>query len=210
MTITLDPGHGGESDSGAKGPDGRLEKEITLKIAGMIASELGNRYNIILIRTDDIGLDIQERTALANHFKSDLFISIHAGGGFIHKTKGVSIFYFKDNSQEAGKEIKSFDENAKTTVPWEKIQNKHAKSSCDFSEIIKRNLASAIKDGNIRTSGADYAVLEGADMPAVLIEAGYLTNPADEKFLSEKEFTTGFVKGICLAIDEYFQNIGLQ
>lgn len=212
MTIMLDPGHGGETDPGAKSPDGKYEKDMTLKIAGMIAAEFGNRYNIILTRTEDTGLDIPERTALANHFKADLFISIHAGGGFVHKTKGVSLCYFADNSQEdvGGGEIQRSVENTQIPVSWEKIQKKHEQSSSDFADIVKKNLTLAIKDENIKIGGANYAVLEGADMPAILIEAGYLTNPADEKALSGKEYTTGFIKGLGLAIDEYFQNIGLQ
>jgi len=114
ITIAIDPGHGGDVDFGVKDPDGKLEKDMTLKLAEMIASDLGTRFNIILTRREDTELEIQERTAVANHFKADLFISIHAGGSFVHKTKGISICYFTDtyqntyengSAQEHGKQL---------------------------------------------------------------------------------------------------------
>ena len=213
ITIVLDPGHGGETDLGAKGPAGKLEKDVTLRLAEMIAAGLENRYNIILTRTEDTELDIPARTAVANHFKADLFISIHAGGGFVHKTRGISVCYFTDNYQEAagtgivhGKPV----ENPSLPLPWEIIQKKYEQLSSDFANIVKKNLSGIIANGNIRIGGANYAVLEGADMPAILIEAGYLTNPADEEALSGKEYPAGIVKGLSMAVDEYFQNIGLQ
>jgi N-acetylmuramoyl-L-alanine amidase len=213
ITIVLDPGHGGEIDSGAKGPDGKLEKDVTLRLAGMIAAGLDNRYNIILTRMEDTELDIPARTAVANHFKADLFISIHAGGGFVNKSRGISLCYFTDNYPEAagtgivqGKPV----DNPGLPVPWEKIQKQHEQLSGDFANIVKKNLSGIITNGEIRISGANYAVLEGADMPAILIEAGYLTNPAEEESLSGKEYPAGIVKGLSLAVDEFFQNIGLQ
>lgn len=213
ITIVLDPGHGGETDFGAKGPDGKFEKDVTLRLTGMIAAGLENRYNIILTRTEDTELDIPARTAVANHFKADLFISIHAGGGFVNKSRGISFCYFTDNDPVAagtetvqGKPV----DNPSLPVAWGKIQKKHGLLSSDFANIVKKNLSGIITSSDIRISGANYAVLEGADMPAILIEAGYLTNPADAEALSGKEYPAGIVKGLSLAIDEFFQNIGLQ
>lgn len=213
MTIVLDPGHGGETDFGAKGPNGKLEKDITLRLAGMIAAGLENRYNIILTRTEDTDLDIPARTAVANHFKAALFISIHAGGGFVYKTRGVSICYFKDNYQEAGKigaVREKPAENSGLPVTWEKIQKKHEQLSSDLAILVGKHLSGKNKVGEIRISSANYAVLEGADMPAILIEAGYLTNPSEEEALSDKDYIGVIVNGLSLAVDEYFQNISLQ
>jgi len=198
---------------GVKGPDGKLEKDVTLRLAELIAAELEKSCNIILTRTEDTELDIPARTAVANHFKADLFISIHAGGGFVHKTRGISLCYFTDNYPEAagtgivqGKPV----ENISLPVAWEKIQKKHELISSDFAIIVKKNLSGTIANDDIKIGGGNYAVLEGADMPAILIETGYLTNPADEEAISGKEFPAGIVKGLSLAVDEYFQNIGLQ
>ena len=213
ITIVLDPGHGGETDSGTKGPAGKLEKDVTLRLAGMIATGLENRYNIILTRTEDTELNIPARTAVANHCKADLFISIHAGGGFVRKTRGVSICYFMDNYQETagtGSVKEKPVENPILPIPWEKIQKKYEQLSSDFANIVKKNLSGIITNGDIGISSTNYAVLEGADMPAILIEAGYLTNPADEEALYGKEYPADIVKGLSLAVDEYFQNIGLQ
>ncbi len=254
ITIVLDPGHGGNIDFGAKGPYGKLEKEVTLKLAGMIASDIGTRFNIILTRTEDTELDLPERTAIANHFNADLFISIHAGGGFVHKTRGITICYYKNyymddatsptvnepkrktlipqpaakaasepkidsvaygrnhlgwTAADSGKNKRSVN-NTDLPVLWKKIQQQHEEQSSIFASTIKKNLSGIITNGDIRISVANYSVLEGADMPAILIEAGCLTNPSDEEALSGKEYPSALVKGIGIAIDEYFQNIGLQ
>jgi len=95
--IVIDPGHGGY-DNGAQGPDGTFEKNVTLTLARIIAEELGNTYRVILTRTDDYLLDIPARTAAANHLEADLFISIHAGGSFLHQASGMSLYYFKETS----------------------------------------------------------------------------------------------------------------
>jgi len=75
-----------------------MEKSITLSLARRIAAALEDDCKVVLTRTDDYGMKIFERTAAANHLKADLFISLHTGGSFLHKTSGISIFYFDDSS----------------------------------------------------------------------------------------------------------------
>ncbi|MBT8358976.1 MAG: N-acetylmuramoyl-L-alanine amidase, partial [Deltaproteobacteria bacterium] len=94
-TVVLNPGHGGH-DHGVKGPAGTLEKNVTLGLAQLIRDQLKKKYKIILTRSDDYWVDIPGRTAVANHKKADLFISIHAGGSFLHQAKGINIFYYKE------------------------------------------------------------------------------------------------------------------
>ena len=93
--IVLDPGHGGH-DTGAKGPDQTLEKKVTLELARQIATELEPEYRVVLTRTDDYHVELDNRTAVANHLKANLFISIHTGAGFTHSTSGMAIYYYQN------------------------------------------------------------------------------------------------------------------
>ena len=79
--IVLDPGHGGR-ESGARGADGTAEKSVTLELARLIAAELQRDYKVTLTRTDDYHVDLDNRTALANHLKADVFVSLHTGRQF--------------------------------------------------------------------------------------------------------------------------------
>ncbi len=90
--IIIDPGHGGH-DNGIKGTHGFYEKSIALTISRLISKELKNDFSVILTRTDDYFLDLSQRVAKANNNSGDLFISIHTGGSFNKKSKGINIFY---------------------------------------------------------------------------------------------------------------------
>ena len=96
--IVIDPGHGGQ-DFGAKGSDGTLEKTVTLELARLIASQLEPEFKVVLTRTDDYQVELDDRTALANHLKAAIFISIHTGAGFVHSTTGTSIYYYQNYSK---------------------------------------------------------------------------------------------------------------
>ena len=95
--IVLDPGHGGR-ESGARGADGTTEKAVALELAQLIAAELQHDYKVTLTRTDDYHVDLDNRTALANHLKADVFVSLHAAGRFVYSTAGPTIFYYQDAS----------------------------------------------------------------------------------------------------------------
>jgi N-acetylmuramoyl-L-alanine amidase len=94
-TIVLDPGHGGH-DQGARGSDGTLEKAVTLSLARRVAAGLNQNYRAVLTRTDDYGLDIPGRTAIANHEKAKIFISLHSGGSFLHQATQMSVYFFEE------------------------------------------------------------------------------------------------------------------
>ena len=95
QVVAIDPGHGGD-EAGAKGPNGTIEKAVTLSMAQILAAELQRGYRVVLTRTDDNQVDLEMRTALANHHKADLLISIHTGGSFIHSTSGIQIYHYQD------------------------------------------------------------------------------------------------------------------
>jgi N-acetylmuramoyl-L-alanine amidase len=207
-TIVLDPGHGGR-DSGAKGPDGSLEKTVALSLAQLIKDQLEKRYKVVLTRTEDYWLDIPGRTDAANHLDSDLFISIHTGGSFLHQAGGISIFHYKDlsrtnRSADSGSS-KSFDSD--TMISWDNIQSKHMNSSGILAKLIQSRINEHITFSGCKIQAAPLLVLRGADMPAVLIEFGYLTNPAEEKALQNPEILHDFATAVGNGVDDFFQTL---
>ncbi|MGD9106159.1 MAG: N-acetylmuramoyl-L-alanine amidase [Desulfobacterales bacterium] len=205
----LDPGHGGH-DNGALGPEGTFEKNVTLDLARMVATEFGNTYRVILTRTDDYFLDIPSRTSTANHAKADLFISIHAGGSFLHQVIGITLYFFKEIAEpvltsdiDPSKPFKRLNNRS----PWADIQNAHQITS----KILAKSLLNRINEQTIfkkgEILGAPLKVLEGADMPAVCLEIGYITNPAEEKSLQDINVLSNIARGIRNGIDDFFEKV---
>ena len=207
-TVVLDPGHGGD-DHGVQGPEGTLEKEIALSLTQLMASQLKKKYQVTITRSGDYWIDIADRTAVANHLEADLFISIHTGGSFLHQAKGINIFYSKQLPglalETGGNSAKQKNEGRSLSL-WNNIQAGHISSSKALAEIMQNNLNRQLDFSNSNIQQADLMVLKGADMPAILIEVGYLTNPADEKKLQNPEVLSDFATAICSGIDDYFQN----
>ncbi len=204
--IVIDPGHGGR-DKGARGPDGVLEKRVTLTLARMIRAELENKYSSVLTRSGDYWLDIPDRTAVANHTKADMFISIHTGGSFLHKASGILVFYFKEISEPAPAFEATLPKPFKDSdiqIPWDNIQNKHIAASKVLAELMQNRINDQIKFMESKTESAPLMVLSGADMPSILIEIGYLTNPATEKELRNVEILSEIAKGISNGIDDFW------
>lgn len=204
--VVLDPGHGGHN-TGAEGPDKSQEKNVTLKMATALATELKNEYKVELTRTGDYGLDIPGRTNMANHLEADLFISIHTGGSFLHNAGGIIIFHFKEFPGQSpasdSKAPESF-EDGDVKILWDKIQSKHAGSSSILAKSIQTRINEAMKFSRCKVQSAPLLVLRGADMPAVLIEIGYLTNPAEEKALNDPGEIVRLAAAISTGIDDFF------
>jgi len=208
-TIVLDPGHGGH-DKGALGPEGTFEKNVTLELARMVAKEFENTYRVILTRTDDYFLDIPSRTSTANHEKADLFISIHTGGSFLHQPIGITLYFFKQIAAPAltpaADPSKPYKRMNHRSV-WSDIQNAHQITS----KILAKSLLNRINEQTIfkksEILGAPLMVLEGADMPAVCLEIGYITNPAEEKSLQDIHVLSNIVRCIRKAVDDFFEKV---
>jgi len=204
--IILDPGHGGH-DKGVQGVNGTYEKTLTLKLANIIAKELKDKYRVFLTRTDDYWLDIPGRIDAANHLKANLFISIHFGGSFLHKASGICIYCYKEISGSANilerttlKTIK----NNNIRTQWYNIQNRHKTTSHILAESVKNRINKHIEYARCKIQSAPVLVLSGADMPAIVIEAGYISTPADEKELKDAKVLSNFAKSISKGIEDFF------
>ena len=208
--IAVDPGHGGD-DSGAKGSDSTTEKTVTLSLARILSTELQREYRVVLTRTEDYAVELDMRTALANHHKAGLFISLHTGGSFVHSTSGIRIYHYQDFAENPRKRSEP-DSNTpgrgqdkNTPILWDQVQSRYLEKSRVLARLlnIRFNDSSLVKDSSVQ--GAPMLLLQGANMPAILIEIGYLTNPAEEKQLNDQRFLTDLAKEIRRGIDEYFE-----
>ncbi len=202
--VVIDPGHGGQ-DSGARGPDGTSEKTVTLELANRIAAELEPEFKVVLTRSDDYGLDLDNRTAMANHLKADILISIHTGGSFVHSTAGTAIYYYQDFSKpDSGREQPptSAGQIRNEPILWQNVQNSHLSKSRALARSIDERLK-GITALQSRIEGAPLAVLQGAAMPAILIEVGYLTNPTDEKNLRDERFLMELSGQISRGVEDF-------
>jgi len=205
--IMIDPGHGGR-DNGAQGPDGTLEKNVNMTLANLIAENLADKYQPVLTRNDDYGLGVTERTSIANAGKASLLISIHTGGSYKYKTRGIKVFFFKDFSATVSqfKKVDSFNmDDQEMQIPWDEIQKKHIIASQEAAKTIHDRLSKNTQFPASRVIGAPLLVLKGADMPAVLLEIGYLTDPGEEKKLNNNKYLSYLAQEISNGIDDFFQ-----
>ncbi len=203
--IVIDPGHGGQ-EFGARGPDGTLEKTVTLELARLLADNLGREYKVVLTRTDDYLVDLVNRTSLANHLNADVFISIHTGASFAHSTAGITLFFYQNFSKpDPGQnQNPSFvDQKHNKPILWKNVQSRYLKKSQSLARAIDSRLKN-INPSQSRIEGCPLAVLQGAAMPAVLIEVGYLTNPAEEKKLRDDRFMMDLAEQISKGIEDFF------
>lgn len=212
--IVLDPGHGG-IDSGAIGPSGLLEKDVTLSIAKYLERELSKEINssVILTRTDDTYVSLKERTNIANRARADLFLSIHVNAALRAGANGVETFFLSLRASDSEAEATAERENASSAhgseeIPLDPLQSilldldqtaTHHKSA-RFAEFIHEHASAASNGENRGVKQALFMVLTGAAMPAALVEVGFISNPEEEEKLSlettRKLMATALLKGV--------------
>ena len=199
-TVVLDPGHGG-ADSGARSPDGTLEKQVVLDLGRLIAAEFDGPYRVQLTRTDDYRVEIERRTDIANNLKADVFISIHAGGSFSPVPGGRAIYCYKETASER---LPYSDPSPNTLGNWDSIQLKHVRTSHLLARHLKDRLVPLM---DTEVLDAPVLVLQGADMPAVLIEVGYLSNPEEAKALRDSKYLADVARALSGGIKAFFEDL---
>ena len=204
--IVIDPGHGG-NDSGAKSPSGIQEKTVTLNLARSIADQLKTRCRVVLTRSDDYGLNISERTAVANQAKADIFISLHTGSSFIGSISGETVYFYQQflgSALTAESAAPQSLRDSNVPLNWDQIQTKYRITSQKLAKLIQYQLNNVQRPPDTKIQGAPLLVLEGADMPAVAIEIGNLANPSEKKALADTEFLAVIARAIAEGIDAFF------
>ncbi|MCY4027940.1 MAG: N-acetylmuramoyl-L-alanine amidase, partial [Acidobacteria bacterium] len=211
-TIVIDAGHGG-TDEGARGSDGTLEKDVTLGVArrlrAAIEARLGAR--VILTRTGDTLVPIDERAAVANNNKADLFISLHANSSLSRSRRGAEVFYL--SIAEYGAEALEVAEREAPLlsvvgggareidiVEWEMAQARHVDRSARLAELVEDELRRRVPMSPRAIQQAPFRVLVGANMPAVLVEMGFISNPTQEMELTAASFQNEVVDALIGAV----------
>jgi N-acetylmuramoyl-L-alanine amidase len=211
--VVIDPGHGGR-DPGAVGPRGLREKDVTLDIAHrtapLIARELG--LSTLLTRDTDVYVALDERTARANAFRADLFVSIHCNAADQTGSDGVVTFVLDTSSDAAASRIAAI-ENAASAAAAKELASSLGPAqdegvltrSLHFADLLQRStVASLSKDyGTIPNQGvrrAGFYVLAGAHMPAVLYEVSFISNPDGEVRLNTADYRQRLADSIVNAV----------
>lgn len=214
-SIAIDPGHGGE-DTGTRGPKGTLEKEITLSVArrlrNAIERQLGLR--VVLTRTGDTTVALDERAAVANNSRADLFISLHANASVRETATGAEVFHlslaeYDEQAREAlgllrqpipvvGGGVRMLD-----IVPWDMAQLRFVDHSARWAQIVSQELSRRVPMSRRGLQQAPFRVLVGANMPAALIEMGFISNPNQEAQLASSAFQSAIVDGLLRGIIRY-------
>jgi N-acetylmuramoyl-L-alanine amidase len=217
-TVAIDPGHGGDDD-GAKGAAGTKEKDVTLAVARKLKAALESKLGVrvLLTRDDDRSVAIDDRTAVANNGKADLFISLHANASWRPTLAGATILtaHFEHQTEQAARALASelmpaFGDTTRDIefVPWDVAQIPHLEQSAMLARLIGEQLHDHVPLAMKPVDAAPLRVLEPANMPAVLLEMGYLTNPDQEKRLADPDFQNALVQALVDAVVKFREAMG--
>jgi N-acetylmuramoyl-L-alanine amidase len=221
-TIVIDPGHGG-SESGAVGPSGVLEKDLTLQLARELSGKLGRLgVQVVLTRSEDATVAHDTRTAIANQNKADLFVSIHLNSSLGSGAYGTETYFLSPQATDPRAARAAEAENAApaatppggTATPaaeqqdvdlilWDLAQSHHLAESQRFAKMIQGELNEALQLKDRGVKQAPFRVLIGAMMPAVLVELGFISNPEEEKKLQDPAYRDQLLDSLARAIAKY-------
>ncbi len=212
-TIALDPGHGG-SESGAIGASGTSESDLTLLVGRALKRQIERRLpvRVIMTRSQNVDLPLETRTAIANQNKADLFISLHFNSSFGAKAHGAETFFLSREASdqlaaaaaEEENQMSGGDESAAEfdlqLILWDLAQSYHLAESQRFANLVQEELNLTLGLRNRGVKQAPFRVLMGAQMPAVLVELGFLSNPAEEAKLQSPVYRAELVDSLVRAV----------
>jgi N-acetylmuramoyl-L-alanine amidase len=221
-TVVLDAGHGGK-DRGCAGASAR-EADVALSLVLALGRQIQENMpdvKVIYTRKTNVFVELGERAAIANRNKADLFISIHCNAGpsqshgtevwtmGLHKTTANLGVAQRENSvilqeKDYQKRYNGFDPNSpQSHIMFSLFQSAYITNSLRFAQQIDRQLRTSVKRPSRGVKQAGFIVLWKSTMPSVLIESGFLTNPAEERYLNNKANQSYMAAGIYRAFREY-------
>lgn len=217
-TIMLDPGHGGK-DPGAVA-HGIQEKEYVLRVAKLVGDRLAKKgFTVLYTRTKDVFVPLEERTAMANVRKADMFISFHINAHRSASVVGLETYYLDLASSESAVRVAA-RENAVSEKRISDLQfiltdlmlNSKMQESKDLASLIQKNMVGrartggfSVKDNGVRS--APFYVLMGAKMPSVLVELGYCTNREEARRIQSDKYLEKLADGIVKGVDSYTRQL---
>ena len=219
--IVIDPGHGGH-DTGTLGPTGLEEKDVVLDVGLKLRKLLEQNMacEVVMTRSDDTFIPLEERTAIANEKAADLFISIHANASPDKSARGIETYYLNFTSNPDALEVAA-RENATSQEAVHQLQDlikkiamtEKIEESQDFARQVQREVYTRVTkvSGAQRDRGikkAPFVVLIGANMPSVLAEISFLTNPHDERLLKRSDYREKIAYALYEGVLGYVKNLG--
>jgi N-acetylmuramoyl-L-alanine amidase len=218
--IVIDAGHGGH-DEGTSGPSGLLEKDVVLdvalRLAKLVQAKMG--AEVVLTRSDDTFIPLEQRTAIANDHKADLFLSIHANSSPSPGVAGTETFFLNFTNSPAALDVAArenagSDKNVgelKDLIQSITLNDKIAESEAFAQQIQNSIFAQAAKSNsaakNRGVKRAPFVVLIGASMPSVLAEIGFLSNARDEANLAKPEYRQKIAESLLKGLSQYAQSL---
>lgn len=213
--VVVDAGHGGK-DTGAIGPRGVREKDLTLSIAKKLAARLKQLgFEVILTRKSDVFVALDERTRIANEARADLFVSIHCNAARRRKLEGVETWTLNVSADRYAARLAAF-ENAEADRTVSDLRmiladlatKANASDARDLAQSVQSSLVRTLRGrvGRVRDHGVKQAlfyVLLGTRMPSILVETGFISNPAEETRLKSARFQNGAAEAIARGVKEY-------
>ena len=218
--IVIDPGHGGH-DTGTIGPNGLEEKDLVLDVGRRLGKLLETRLGaeVVYTRKDDTFIPLETRTAIANQARADLFVSIHANSSHDPDARGVETYYLNFTSSPEALEVAA-RENAVSEKSIYELQDlvkkialkEKIEESREFAGDVEQSLHTglAAKSPGIRDRGvkkAPFIVLIGANMPSILAEVSFVSNPTDEHHLETSEYRQRIAESLYRGIANYVNGL---
>ena len=212
--IVIDPGHGGDN-FGSVGPTGYTEKEFNLAVCRKLKQTLERAgIEVILTRNDDVLVSLETRTEVANSVGADLLISMHANGYRNDDAGGFEVYFLSPPLDDEARTVAAM-ENANAGIVsadgiepddevafilWDTAQNEFVVESSHLAQLVDEELASRLTIPNRGVKQANFVVLKGAYLPAILVETAFITNPREEALLKDEAFQQTVVAGIVEAV----------
>jgi len=217
-TVVLDAGHGGD-DTGAKGPRGHLEKDVALAVTRNLAARLRARgLRVVLTRDADVFVPLEERTAIANDAGADLFLSVHANASRERGIRGSETYFLALEASDAGaagvaeRENRAFQREGQAPIPalddpfiallGDLISTEHLEESNALALGVQERLGE-LPTRSRGVKQALFVVLSGVQMPAALVEIGFITNREDERRMTGPTGRNGIVSALEEAVVDY-------
>jgi N-acetylmuramoyl-L-alanine amidase len=217
-TVVIDPGHGGK-ESGAIGPAGSAEKEIALLLAKAVATRLEQQLGlkVVLTRSEDVHLELDERSALANQYKADLFLSLHLNSSLGRTAHGAETYFLSlqasDERAADSAAVENYvggdvapagtDDFDLQLLLWDLAQSQHLAASQRLATLIQEELNRQLDLRDRGVKQAPFVVLMGAAMPAVLVEAGFISTREEEQRLRTAEYRAELADALVRAVGRF-------
>jgi len=224
--IVIDPGHGG-IEQGAVGPSGLREKDVALQLAQRlkVALEKDSSLSVVLTRDEDRLVGLDERTAIANHNRADLFLSIHLNASRRTSARGAETYFLSaDATDDEARTLAALENRASgideqsvyskgkegnglDLVLWDLAQNQYLAESSVLAESMQRHLneLTGTRDRGVRQ--APFRVLMGATMPAILVEVAFISNRKEEELLKSLGYRNQVVSAMAAAVHDFLDDL---